>query len=141
MTLVKRSNDLFPAFFDDFMAKNWFASAGINNTMPAVNIKEGKNNFEIELAVPGMDKSDFQIEVEDHYLTISYEKKKRAEDKPPNSEFTQREFSYESFHRSFTLPKTANLEKIKAEYTSGILRLDIDKDEKLISKGKSIKIS
>lgn len=69
MTLMKRSNDLFPDLFDDFFGRDWFSSRSVMTT-PAVNIKEDDNNFEVEMAAPGMEKKDFHVELDNNLLRI-----------------------------------------------------------------------
>jgi len=95
--------------------------------MPSANIKERAEDFIIDLAVPGMDKKDFRVEVENNLLTISGERKE--ENIEDNEKLTRREFHYGSFKRSFTLPETANSEKIHASYKDGLLSLNIAKRE------------
>lgn len=130
MTLVKRSNDLFPSLLDDFFGRDWFNSGQTaGSTMPAVNLKEDENNFEVELAAPGMSKNDFKIELDNNLLTISCEKEERHEEKGEKGQYARREFNYRSFQRSFNLPNTIESDKINARYTDGILKLTIPKKE------------
>ncbi|HSG67133.1 MAG TPA: Hsp20/alpha crystallin family protein, partial [Bacteroidales bacterium] len=96
--------------------------------LPSVNIKESNDGFEVEMAAPGLSKNDFKIELNNDQLTISSEKEIRNETKE-DEQFTRREFSYQSFCRSFYLPNTADPEKIKAKYDSGLLRVSIPKKE------------
>ena len=144
MTLVKRSPNMptfFSDFFDmerafgtDFLEKDFFKS------MPAANITEDMNQFKVELAVPGMSKNDFHINVENDVLTISAEKKDEKEEK--NEKFTRKEFFFGSFVRSFTLPNSVASEKIEGKYDNGILKLVIPKKEEAKKKLlKEIKIS
>lgn len=86
---------------------------------PPANIKEKDNHFEVELAVPGMDKNDFNIEIGDNLLTVSAECKIEK-----NVNYTRKEFSYSSFSRSFKLPSTVNADAIMAEYKNGLLGTD-----------------
>ena len=148
MTLIKR-NPNTPAFvnlFDDFFAKdmfNWndknFAEFG--NTLPSVNVKENNQNFDIELAVPGMKKDDFKISLDRNILTISSETKTEHEQKDENGKYTRREFNYSSFSRSFTLPsQMVDAEKIEANYTDGILKIMIPKKVKEEASVKTIEI-
>lgn len=96
--------------------------------IPSVNILETKEAFEIELAVPGMGKDDFNINLENNVLTISSEKEmKKDEDR----NYTRREFAYGSFSRSFTLPKTVDSEKISANHQNGILSIGLPKKEEV----------
>ena len=134
MSLIKtkKNGDLFPAFMTDFfdtdrfLAPNWFRK-GFEDAVPAVNIKENGNGFNIELAAPGFSKGDFKINVEENVLTISAEKKE--EKKEENERYTRQEFSFNSFSRSFTLPATVNADKADARYADGILNLTIPKKE------------
>src|SRR5688572_525872 len=128
MTLVKtnKNGTLFPSvwsdFFDNekFFGNRWFEKE-FEQSLPAVNIKENNNEFNIEFAAPGFNKSDFKIKVEENVLNISAEKEgQKSEEK---DHFTRKEFSYNSFSRSFTLPQTVNAEKIDAKYNNGILQL------------------
>jgi len=131
MTLMKRSNDLFPTFFDDFFGRDWFFNNDPNtgSTLPSVNIKENENGYAVEMAAPGMDKKDFKVELDNNTLTISYEKEESNEDKNDEGRYTKREFNYRSFRRSFTLPNTVEADKIEAKYKEGILTLEIPKKE------------
>jgi HSP20 family protein len=109
-------------------------------TLPKVNIRETADAYLVEMAVPGMKKSDFQIELENNLLSISSESKEESENQ--NSTFTSREFSYSSFKRSFTLPESVNDEKIEANYKDGILYVLLPKkDEAKKKPARSIKIS
>ena len=148
MTLIKR-NPNTPAFvnlFDDFFAKdmfNWndknFAEFG--NTLPSVNVKETNQNFDIELAVPGMKKEDFKISLDRNILTIFSEVKTETEQKDETTKYTRREFNYNSFSRSFTLPsQVVDSEKIEANYTDGILKIMIPKKVKEEVAVKTIEI-
>src|SRR3954468_17491246 len=110
MTLLKRNGSLYnplPMIFDDFFNRdlfNWGNSnfSNTNTTIPAVNIKETAENYEVEVAAPGMTKKDFKVELDGHMLTISSEKSHQRED---NNEgrYARKEFSYQSFQRSFNL--------------------------------------
>jgi HSP20 family protein len=151
MTLIKWKNnsnaiDRFPFmpstfndFFSDFLnsdvlQKDFFKS------VPAVNIMERKDDFMIELAVPGMNKNDFKIELDKGVLSIGAEKKEDMKDE--NDRFTRKEFSYSSFKRSFSLPEHVNAENIAAEYKDGVLMLTLPKKEEAKAKAsREIKIS
>lgn len=99
-----------------------------NNWMPAMNVKEHKDDFEIEVAAPGFTKKDFEVSIEDDVLTISAESKKTKEEK--EEDYSRREFYYNSFKRSFTLPKSIDLKKkIKANYENGVLMIHLEKLE------------
>ena len=132
MALVRFSNQI-PALFDHFFENDLFDWSNrhfstTETTLPSVNIKESSDEFEVELAAPGFIKSDFMIELNHDLLTISSEKKIENEIKE-GQQFARREFSYQSFSRSFTLPNTVDNDKIKAKYENGILKVIIPKKE------------
>lgn len=137
MTLVKRNGNLLnplPMLFDDFFNLdlfNWNNSnfSDTNTTIPAVNIKETAENYEVQVAAPGMTKNDFKIELDGNSLTISSEKSDEREDKEVEN-YSRKEFSYQSFQRTFTLPKeVVDIDKIQAKYENGLLHLLIPKKE------------
>ena len=105
-----------------------FSTFKHNCHTPAVNIQEDEKQFSLEFAVPGMKKDDFKINFENQILTISSEIKEENEETKSN--YTRREFAYNAFSRSFTLPKSIVADKIKADYKDGILNISIPKDEK-----------
>jgi len=117
---------LFDRFFSNDVFNRDYSET--NTTLPSVNIKETEDKFGVEVAVPGFEKEDFNIELNNNELTISSEKKEKHEDKE-DERYTRREFSYQSFRRSFTLPDTVDGEKISAKYTNGVLHVDIPKRE------------
>ncbi len=106
--------------------------------VPATNILEKENSYEIELAAPGMKKEDFKLEAEKNILSVVFEKKQ--EDNKEEGEYLQREFEMDGFTRSFTIPETADVENIKARYENGILFISIPKIEKA-RLSREIKIS
>ena len=145
MTLMRFSNQypsLFDRFFDndlfDWSRRNY---SNTNTTLPSVNIKESNDDFEVEVAAPGFTKNDFKIELNHDLLTISSEKEIENETKE-DQRFSLREFSYQSFSRSFTLPNTVNSDHIGAKYENGILRVSIPKKEEARPKpAKQISVS
>lgn len=139
-SLIRRNN-----FFDDFFTKDLFdfgtpQIAGQARTLPSVNVKEIDNAFEIEFAAPGMKKEDFQISVDRNVLTVSSESKTENEEKNEEGTYTRREFNYQSFKRSFTLPETVELDKIEAQYTDGILKIEIPKKDVSVQTSKLIEV-
>ena len=136
MTIIRRANNNYPAFqnwFEDFFTPVQQAiNSGFRGTVPAVNIIENENKFDIEFAVPGFTKSDFSINLENDLLTVKSEKEDNSEEN--NSNYTRKEFRFSSFQRSFTLPDSADGEKIKAEYKDGILSIEIPKREEAKAK-------
>lgn len=121
-------------FFDDFSLRN--------QNIPAINIKEQKDIFEIEVAAPGLTKKDFKVKIENDFLMISAEKISKIEEKEEG--FSRREFNYSSFNRSIALPESINMDKkIEAHYENGILKIILTKKEefKVLPKSKVIEIT
>jgi len=142
------SNQNFPTlsnWLDDIFNRDLIPSVFTSNfntgiTLPKVNIKETANDFAVEMAVPGLKKSDFQIDIDNQVLSISTETKEDNEHKEEN--YTRREFCYSSFKRTFTLPESVNADKINASYNEGILSILLPKKEEAKQKpARSIKIS
>ena len=120
-------SSLIDKFFNDSMQRS-----GHNTFIPKVDIIESEKAFELQVEAPGMNKEDFKIEVKDNYLTISGERKFSTEKN--EKDFHSIETQYGSFSRSFTLPDSANTDKINAKYNNGMLELVIPKDEKKLLK-------
>ena len=156
MTLLKLSNksvpslnhwdSTIPSIFNRFFEGDWMDwknsnFADVNSTLPAVNILENKNDFQIELAAPGLKKEDFKIDFDNGSLIISSEIKDERETK--DKKFTRKEFNYRSFQRTFSIPKSlVNHEKITASYENGLLKVTLAKAEEVKQKPvKQIKIS
>ncbi len=123
-------------FDDDFFP----VMSSRSSSMPAVNIKEDEKKFTLDLAVPGIDKKDLKIEINEDVLTISSEH--QDEKTQENGDFKRREFSYTSFCRSFYLPENVSKDKIEANYKDGILSVVLPKQEEEKSKlTREVKIS
>ena len=134
MSMIRRS-DMFPAgIFDDLFSKdlwNWGLTNNsvTNTTIPAVNIRETNENFVVEMAAPGMKKEDFKVELDGNNLTITSEKTNDREMKE-GEKYTRKEFSYQSFQRTFQMPSdVVDADKIEAHYEHGMLHLVIPKKE------------
>jgi HSP20 family protein len=146
MTLVKFANGqknqaaVNPFFNDVFesILNDSFLSDKPATRVPAVNIAETENEFHVELAVPGLKKEDFKISLDKNVLSVSAEKK--AENVEEGKKYSKREYSYNSFVRSFTLPETVDYGKIDAEYTDGILKLNIAKKEEAKFQSREIAV-
>jgi HSP20 family protein len=126
-------SDIFESFFNDS-----FLSDRMISRVPAVNVAETDDGYHIELAAPGLKKEDFKIDLEHNMLNISVEK--RSEETENNKKYNKREYSYSSFVRSFTLPDSADDGKIEAEYTDGILKINIAKREESKTASRHIEI-
>ena len=140
-TLAKTSERM-PSVLDDFFKpwNEWFDGGLYGRTMnvPAVNIIEHKDEYLVSLAVPGMKKDDFTIDVNGNMLTISSEKEEHKEEK--DKKFTRKEYNYSSFSRSFTLPEEINKEKIDARYEDGVLKIALPRKEEVKKNVKHISV-
>lgn len=138
MTLVKRHNSNgFPIIFEDFFKPDFFGGTEVlKSKMPAVNIKESETEYAVELAAPGLKKEDFNIALDNNILTISSEQKTENKIEEENGKYTRKEFSFNAFTRSFTLPETINEDQIKASYENGILIVQLPKKEEALPKAK-----
>jgi HSP20 family protein len=145
MTLARRSETGMPTLFDrifnsDLMDWGMSNFSGPNSTLPAVNVRETKDDYILEVCAPGMSKKDFKINYQNNLLTISSEKDEKTEDREDG--YSRKEFSYTSFQRSFTVPgNEVDSEKISATYADGILNVKIPKREEVKPKpAREIKI-
>ena len=136
LSIRKNENNIpaLPGLFEDFLSRelfNWENSnfSSTSTTVPSVNIKETNENYEVEVAAPGLDKKDFNVSLDNNMLTISCTKSVSKEDKGENENYTRREFSYQSFQRSFELPNVVDEDRINAHYDNGLLHLTIPKKE------------
>jgi HSP20 family protein len=136
MNTIKYRNLVAPsiaakAFFDDAFSGNLLKeNTSKPNGVPLVNIKESNERFTVDLAIPGLNKSDIKLEVIENRLTISAEHK--AELNQENEKFTRREFSYSAFSRSFSLPEIVDAEEISATYEQGILSVVLPKRQQVL---------
>ncbi len=126
-------NDFVPTTFSNLIDKFFNESlsrqgGSAYSFVPKVDIIETEKAFEIHVAVPGMNKEDFKIDLNDNFLTISGERKFTAEKESNN--FRSIETQYGTFSRSFSMPENVDVAKIAAKYNNGILELVIPKDEK-----------
>lgn len=147
MTITKfKSRPAFVSPFNELMSGllsndigNFVGRDDIQRATNAVNITEGEGAFELQLLTPGFSKEDIKLSIENDMLTISAEKK--STELKENERFTRREFNFNSFTRSFTLPETVNADGIKAELVNGVLHLELPKTEKAKPRTREISIS
>lgn len=143
MRTVNKNNVWLPELLDNLFFENKLDALNNYETFstPAVNIIENFPNFVVELAVPGLDKKDFTIEVEEDTLKIATKKVEDKKEESSDSTFLKREFNYTSFERYFKLPENIEVGNIQANYENGILRVTLPKmEEKKILK-KMVEIS
>lgn len=131
MDLLKWTKNLkpkFPAIIERFwgkvMGKDVKESEEVG-LMPSVNISEEQKAYEVSVAVPGLDKKDIKVEVEDGYLRIYSEKQYENEEREKN--WLRREFGYACFQRVFQIPESADPDKVEASLKNGILNIKIAK--------------
>ena len=148
MTLVKFNdwnnqavtNRYFP--FSDLI-NDFFGNEGYCDdykAIPEANISEDENKFQIELAVPGLEKRDIKVEIDKDILKVRHESSKKKENE--NNRYSRREFRYIGFTRTFVIPESVDDSKMKAKYENGILILELPKKEKLeVEQKREIKIS
>ena len=134
MSLIKTNETgWLPSVFDDMFRTDWLGGTtnvnSIGTSIPAVNIMETEESFNVEVAAPGMVKDDFNIELDNDVLTISSENKKENETTDKEGRFTRKEFSYNSFKRAFSLPDSVDSTKISASYNNGVLEIALPKKE------------
>lgn len=139
----------WPTFFDTGLMEKFFNApldeffnVGKLMNVPAVNVTETEREFKLCFAVPGMEKKDFKIEAFDEMLTISAEHEKKEEKVEQFGRFNRREYNFNSWTRSFTLPENCDVAKIEANYVNGELKLVIPKLEiKEVKKVKNISVN
>lgn len=123
-------------FNDDFLP----VFSNRSNLTPAVNIREDEKSYILDLAIPGIDKKDLKIDINEDVLTISSETKNETEENKEG--YKRKEFSYSSFCRSFYIPENVNRDKIEANYKEGILSVGLPKQEEEKNKiARKIEIS
>ncbi len=149
--LAKRNGTTLPRLLsnvlesDDFFGTNLFDRGNfflpnLVSEIPPANVTERKGDFLIELAVPGLEKKDFKVEMENGLLSISAEKEEKREEN--SLDLTRKEYFYGKFCRTFRLPENTKEDKIKAEYANGILKVEIPKKEITLTKTtKEIQVS
>jgi HSP20 family protein len=139
---VKRNGGL-PSLFSNFFGSSLFdrdffdvgselftSRLGIN--VPTANVSETSKEYKIELAAPGLDRKDFKVEIENNTLTISAEKEE--EKKEGDGGYSKREYSFNSFSRSFALPDNVREGNIDAKYENGVLRIMLPKEKETPAK-------
>ena len=123
MNIIKRTN--YPIMFDEFF-NDFFNVKPIS--VPPHNIMETENDFQIEFSIPGSNKKDFEIEVENDNIKII----KKKEDLDTTTNYSRQEFNYSFFEKSFYLPESIDQSKISSKYDNGILRISLPKKSEVI---------
>ncbi|MGE5381904.1 MAG: Hsp20/alpha crystallin family protein [Omnitrophica WOR_2 bacterium] len=130
LPVARKERRFFPSIVDEFFGRDYMPDlfefeTGVN--LPSVNIIEGKDDYRIEVAAPGLEKKDFSISLENNVLTITSEKEENKEEE--KERYMRREFHYSSFKRSFSLPQSVDASNIKANHNNGVLIITIPKRE------------
>lgn len=137
MAQITKYDSMLPSltgWLNDFFTRDIFDGtlpnfSSTRTSLPACNIRETGDNYEVEMAAPGMSKDDFKVTLDGNLLSIASEKAEQYGDNN-DEKYSRREFSYQAFQRTFQLPKQViDAEKIKAKYENGILHLTIPKRE------------
>lgn len=132
MLLARRNSNWLPDVFNDFFDTDFLPKVNTNTTAPAINVIEKKNEYDVELAAPGMTKEDFKVSLdEDRNLVVELDKKiEKTEENKENKEtghYIRREFSYTKFHQTLLLPDDVNRENISATVENGVLKVVLPK--------------
>ncbi|MBR2146275.1 MAG: Hsp20/alpha crystallin family protein, partial [Muribaculaceae bacterium] len=106
MLLTRRNSNWLPDVFNDFFDTDFLPKVNANTTAPAINVIEKKQEYDVELAAPGMTKEDFKVSLdEDHNLVVELDKKvENTEENKETGHYLRREFSYTKFHQTLLLP-------------------------------------
>lgn len=129
MSLIHFKNSALPGLVNGFFNRDTsdLFDSSVGQMLPAVNIADKADMFEIEVAAPGLKKEGFQVNLNQTVLSIGYAEEPSTEEQ--NEKYTRREFRFRSFKRTFNLPQTIDVERISASYIDGILRLQLPKRE------------
>ena len=135
MNLIKKQSSFFPLIFDEFFKNNWNINVPYNSfNIPFFNVKENDKEFILELAIPGKNNNDFNVEIDNRLLTISTTDEKELSD----YNYTVKEFGYSSFEKSFELPESIDFDKINSFYRNGILSIILPKRKEFHNTPKKV---
>ena len=134
MNLIRKQQNFSPFVFDDFIRDTWGFSPVINNSFPAVNIKESDKDFIMEFAIPGKSNEDFEIELDNQLLTIKSNQRVISND----YNYVKHEFDYSSFSKSYDLPESIDLNKIDSHYRNGMLTITLPKRKEFYTQQKRL---
>lgn len=129
MLLARRNSNWLPDVFNDFFDTDFLPKVNTNTTAPAINVIEKKDEYDVELAAPGMTKEDFKVSLdEDRNLVVELDKKvEKTEENKETGHYLRREFSYTKFHQTLLLPDDVNREAISATVENGVLKVVLPK--------------
>ena len=138
MNIIEYKPNLISSIFDEFYLPDFFNQTFNEYKIPDINIINNENLYSIQVAIPGKSKENFSVKLDDNILSISLDDSNEIEN---TSNYSLKQFSYNSFLRTFKLPDDANLGKIKANYTNGVLSVELPKNKIKQKKTKEIIIS
>ena len=129
MLLARRNSNWLPDVFNDFFDTDFLPRVNSNTTAPAINVIEKKDEYDVELAAPGMTKEDFKVSLdEDRNLVVELDKKvEKTEENKEDGHYLRREFSYTKFHQTLLLPDDVNRDTISATVENGVLKVVLPK--------------
>ena len=129
MLLARRNSNWLPDVFNDFFDTDFLPKVNTNTTAPAINVIEKKDEYDVELAAPGMTKEDFKVSLdEDSNLVVELDKKvEKTEENKETGHYLRREFSYTKFHQTLLLPDDVNRDTISATVENGVLKVVLPK--------------
>ncbi|MCF8297787.1 MAG: Hsp20/alpha crystallin family protein [Saprospiraceae bacterium] len=145
MKLFKWTDNLKPKFPDIIenlfgkKIKDEVANGESVSNVPAVNVETGDSKYDIEFAVPGLNKKDIKINLKGNVLTVSSEK--QYSNKEKKRDFVRQEFAYAAFSRSFSVPEGINPDDISAKLNKGILKISLPVKNQIKTNVKQIKVN
>ncbi len=139
MNLVRFNHPRFTNFFDNFEKAHQELTNESKGNVPSVNIIENEKDFVLEVVAPGFKKNEFDINLDNHVLTVSRDIEQKEDE--TNVNYTRKEFIYGNFSRSFTLPKSIKFDNIAANYNEGILSITLPKKEEEAKLTREIKVA
>ena len=129
--LLARRNQNVSNWLNNWFNDNFFDTdlmPRMSATVPAVNVKENATAYTMEVAAPGLKKDMVKMNIDrDGYLNVSIEQKADKKDEKKEEHYLRREFLYSSYSQSYALPEDADAEKISAEVSDGVLKIEIPK--------------
>ena len=134
MNLIKRQS-YFPSIFDEFFSDNWdIKMMNDKYISPSYNIKENEKEFVIEIAIPGKNNTDFNIEIENRSLLIST----NNENENSNYTYSRRDFGFSKFEKTFDLPISVDNNKVNSYYRNGVLTINLPKRKEFQNSTKQV---
>ena len=126
MMPMMRTNSWIPTVFNDLFYSDLIPK--VNQTAPAINVKESDKAYTVELAAPGMKKEDFNVHINDEgNLVVKLESKQEHKEEDKNTRYLRREFSYSKYEQTLILPDDVKKDAISAKVDNGVLTVELPK--------------